>query len=97
MHANEERACAERNRKVTANFGEDEDDEYFANGSQIWDGGGGSTLRTVRKIWEEDEEERVPPAGYSAASPEPFGAHIVHDMSCHVSHLVSVCGTGGHV
>ena len=51
-----ERACAGRNRKVTANFGMEEDDEYFANGSQIWDGGGGSTLRTVRKIWEEDEE-----------------------------------------
>ena len=37
------------------------------------------------------------PPGFSGASPEPFGAHIFHDMPCHVSHLVSVCGTGGHL
>ena len=38
-----------------------------------------------------------PGPGFSAASPEPFGAHMFHDMPCHVSHLVSVCGTCGHL
>ena len=74
-----ERACAERNRNVTANF-------YGWRMSPVCErfanlGGGGG----------------IPP-GFSAASPEPFGAHIFYyDMPCHGSHLVSVCGTGGPV
>ena len=67
-------------------------------------------LRKVRKFGEEGGGGRAIcerfanlgggggfPPGFSAASPEPFGAHIFHDMPCHVSHLVSVCYTGGNV
>ena len=50
-------------------------------------------LRTVRKFGRRMRHS----SGLSAASPEPFGAHIFHDMICHGSHLVSVCGTGGPV
>ena len=34
---------------------------------------------------------------FCCSPPEPFGAHIFHDITCHVSNLVSVGGTGGHV